>query len=170
MRRVISAVILFQMIQAYSYIDGPVEMTKVEDWHCPGLYCGRSLLNETHYTACGKCLRGWRVSNNTHSICHECSTEPKSQEWLFLAFHVVLVLVLHWIAIDMTAMRRKMTKAVLAVHIGATLEVGIAAIITLLVTNPTGHLKLHACRVNRLSDWYTYFHNPNPNYQKTLNW
>ena len=30
-------------------------------------------------------------------------------------------------------------------------------------------MHIHACRVQRLSDWYTYFHNPNPNYEKALN-
>ena len=92
------------MICAYSYIDGPVEKTKKNDWHCPGLYCGRSILNDTHYTSCGKCERGWRVFNITESICKKCTIKPKLQEWLFLAFHVVLVLVLHWIAIDMTGL------------------------------------------------------------------
>jgi hypothetical protein len=109
------------------------------------------------------------VSNNTHSICQECTQSPFMYEWLFLAFHVVLVLVLHWMAIDLTAKRRKLTQAVFAVHICATTEVVTAAAITLLVTHPVGTLDIYACRVDRLSDWYTYFHNPNPNYEKTLN-
>ena len=33
----------------------------------------------------------------------------------------------------------------------------------------TGTWSIYACRIERLSDWYTYFHNPNPNYEKTLN-
>ena len=32
-----------------------------------------------------------------------------------------------------------------------------------------GTWSIYACRIERLSDWYTYFHNPNPNYEKTLN-
>ena len=36
-------------------------------------------------------------------------------------------------------------------------------------SSPMGSFQLHACSVNRLSDWYTYFHNPNPNYEKTIN-
>ncbi len=90
---------------AYHYVDGPVEKSRVDDYHCPGLYCGRSEHNETHFSACGKCDRGWRVANNTHSICQECTENPTLHDWLFLAFHVVLVLILHWMAIDLTAMR-----------------------------------------------------------------
>jgi hypothetical protein len=32
-----------------------------------------------------------------------------------------------------------------------------------------GVLKLMACRVQRMSDFYTFFHNPNPNYEEKLN-
>jgi len=130
MRYICTALLFIQLTYGYSYVDGPIEKSaKPNRMNCPGAYCGRSGLNETHYSAC----------------------------------------VLHWIAIDLTAMRRKMTQAVLVVHIGATIEVALAAIITLLVTHPVGTMYLSTCRVNRLSDWYTYFHNPNPNYEKTLN-
>lgn len=158
-----------QICHAYEYVDGPVQKNRVEDFHCPGLYCGRSEFNDTHYSGCGKCERGWRVSNNTHSICQECKQNPTMYDWLFLAFHAVLVLVLHWMAIDLTAKRRYLTQAVLAVHICAAIEVVSAALITLLINHPVGSLELRACRVDRLSDWYTYFHNPNPNYERTLN-
>ena len=156
-------------ITSYHWVDGPVEKKSEKDWHCPGLYCGRSELNETHWSECGKCDRGWRVSNNTHSICKECSARPTIYDGLFLIFHVVLVLVLHWMAIDLTAKRQKLTQAVLTLHVCATGEVALAACVTLLLSEPVGTFYLHACRIKRLSDWYTYFHNPSPNYQRTLN-
>ena len=101
-------------------------------------------------TECGKCDRGWRVSDNVKSHCEQCEDPPKLQEWLFLAFHVVLVLVLHWIAIDVTAMRRKMTQAVLAVHVAAAIEVTVAAICTVLITHPVGKFEIHTCNVNQM--------------------
>ena len=151
----------------YHWVDGPVEKTKIEDLHCPGLYCGRSVINETHYGQCGKCERGWRVANNT--ICVQCSETPEVKDWLFLAFHALLVLVLHLMAIDLTAKRQRLTQAVLTLHVCAAIEVSLAAIVTLLLTQPLGSLTINSCRIERLSDWYTYFHNPNPNYEKTLN-
>lgn len=157
------------VVSAYDYEKGPVEKSKVERWRCPGLYCGRSEFNKTHYSGCGKCDRGWRVANNTHSICRECTETPPMYDWLFLAFHVVLVLVLHWMAVDLTAQRHKLDKTVLTLHLCAAVEVATAAILTILATQPVGQLSLTACRVNRLADWYTFFQNPTPNYEKTLN-
>ena len=29
-------------------------------------------------------------------------------------------------------------------------------------------MTLRSCRVDRVLDWYTYFQNPNPNYEETL--
>ncbi len=62
-----------------------------------------------------------------------------------------------------------MDKQILALHVCATAEVAIASCLTVLVAQPLGSLELRACRVTRLSDWYTFFHNPNPNYEKSLN-
>lgn len=175
------ALVLFGLMQestGYDWVDGPVKKSQVEDLHCPGLYCGRSEISDTTYSACGKCERGWRVykgnlnyvmSNQTSSICQECQEAPEIKDWLFLAFHVVLVACLHWMAIDLTAKRQKLTQAVLTLHACAAGEVVLAASITVLLTHPAGTWTIHSCRIERLSDWYTYFHNPNPNYEKTLN-
>lgn len=169
--------LLFGDTSAYKWVDGPVAKDRIEDLHCPGLYCGR-MEEDDQYSECGKCPRGWRVSksdwklsNNSvsHSICFECADSPLVYDWLFLTFHVVLVLVLHWMAIDLTAKRQKLTQAVLTLHLCAILEVAVAALLTLVLTHPVGQLDIHACRIDRLSDWYTYFHNPTPNYEKTLN-
>ena len=108
-------------------------------------------LSDTTYSACGKCERGWRVykgnlnyvmSNQTSSICQECQEAPEIKDWLFLAFHVVLVACLHWMAIDLTAKRQKLTQAVLTLHACAAGEVVLAASITVLLTHPAGILVL----------------------------
>ena len=72
-------------------------------------------------------------------------------------------------AIDMTAKRRKLTQAVLALHICAVGEVSLSACLTLLLSHPTGSFNIYSCRVKKLSDSYTYLLNPVPNYEKTLN-
>ena len=115
---------------SYSWVDGPVEKRRTKDLHCPGLYCGRTDVKDdpSLYSECGKCPRGSRVSNNTHSICTVCDENPTIYDWLFLAFHMVLVLVLHWMAIDLTAKRQKLTQAVLTLHVCAALEVTLASI------------------------------------------
>lgn len=96
--------------QAYEYHRGPVERHVRAP--CPGLYCGRRPLNETHVTGCGQCPRGWRVANNSHSLCEKCEDTPNLNEWLFMTFHGLFVLILHWMAIDFTTKRRNFTKEV----------------------------------------------------------
>ena len=82
------------------------------------------------------------MSNQTSSICQECQEAPEIKDWLFLAFHVVLVACLHWMAIDLTAKRQKLTQAVLTLHACAAGEVVLAASITVLLTHPAGILVL----------------------------
>ena len=120
-------------VETYSYenrIISKEEYDLLGPYPCPGLYCGRSLVNNSFYSECGKCDRGWRVSNNTHSICEKCTGTPIKNDWFFLAFHVILVIVLHWGFIDFSARRRSFTKEVLFLHTCAFIEVAIAAIIT----------------------------------------
>ena len=131
----------------YDWVDGPVEKSRELDLHCPGLFCGRTQINDTMYSACGKCERGWRVykgnlkhvmTNVTSSICQECREAPEIKDWLFLAFHVVLVACLHWMAIDLTAKRQKLTQAIMTLHACAAGEVVLAASVTVLLTHPAG--------------------------------
>ena len=124
---------LFVVTESYSYEDRIIpkeEYERLGPFPCPGLYCGRTLINDSYYTNCGKCDRGWRVGNNTHSICEECLGTPNKNDWFFLAFHVIFVLVLHWVAIDFSARRRSFTKEVLLLHTCAFFEVSVAAVIT----------------------------------------
>jgi hypothetical protein len=59
-------------------------------------------------------------------------------------------------------------KEVLVLHFSALFEVITAAVLTLLMSDPVGSLAVQSCQTERLSDWYTLLHNPNPNYDETL--
>jgi hypothetical protein len=59
-------------------------------------------------------------------------------------------------------------KEVLVLHFSALSEVITAAVLTLLMSNPMGSLAVQSCQTEKLSDWYTLLHNPNPNYEETL--
>ena len=130
---IISLCNLIKDAECYSYEDRIIpkkEYDELGPFPCPGLYCGRTLVNDSFYSKCGKCDRGWRVGDNTYSICKKCSETPTKNDWFFLAFHVIFVLVLHWVAIDFSARRRSFTKEVLLLHTCAFFEVAIAAIVT----------------------------------------
>ncbi|XP_015120209.1 JNK1/MAPK8-associated membrane protein [Diachasma alloeum] len=133
---------------------------------CPGLYCGRELLEDGNWTECGACPRGFRT--NESSICVPCEDAPMFYDWLYLGFMALLALVLHWFCIDMVAMRRNIPKEVIALHVSALVEIVGASLITLQVTEPIGSFGIQSCRIKRLSDWYTLLHNPSPNYESSL--
>lgn len=151
-------------ISASSHVTelGPVNKLS----RCPGLYCGRELLSNGSWSSCGACPRGYRT--NGSSACIECSDSPEFYDWLYLGFMALLALVLHWFSIDTAARRRSFCKEVLVLHISALLEIVTSAILTLLLSDPTGNLAVRSCRTQKLSDWYTLLHNPSPNYDKTL--
>ncbi len=153
---------------SYSYVRGPVPSSPEGRWPCPGDYCGRMPINSTMLGECGRCERGWRVHDNVRSECRLCADSPGLYDWLFLAFHALSVLVLHWTAVDVATRRRSLTPEVLALHACALAEVSAAAIFTLLLYDPVGSLSLRSCAVRRLSDWYSFLHNPTPNYEETL--
>lgn len=89
------------------------EMTAVFQNRCPGLYCGRILLdpisNEsaTSWSDCGACPRGFRVSaTNEFSQCLLCENNPLPYDWMYLGFMGCLPLILHWFFIDLAAKER----------------------------------------------------------------
>ncbi|KAK7794477.1 hypothetical protein R5R35_004700 [Gryllus longicercus] len=133
---------------------------------CPGLYCGRELLPDGSWGNCSACPRGFRA--NASSACVPCNDSPVFYDWLYLGFMVLLALILHWFFIDIVAMRRSFLKEVLCLHLSAVFEIVTAAFLTLLLSDPMGSLNLRSCHVEKLSDWYTLLHNPNPNYSETL--
>nr|CAD7573491.1 unnamed protein product [Timema californicum] len=59
-------------------------------------------------------------------------------------------------------------KEVFALHLSALVETAMAAVLTLLMSEPWGKLEVRSCRTQKLSDWYTLLHNPNPDYADTL--
>lgn len=130
------------------------------------MYCGRELLSNGSWSACGACPRGFRA--NASSACVPCDDTPLLYDWLYLGFMALLALVLHWFCIDMVAMRRNIPKEVVVLHLSALLEIVAASLITLQLTDPVGHFGIRSCKIKRLSDWYTLLHNPSPNYEETL--
>lgn len=68
---------------------------------CPGLYCGRTELDDGSWSDCGACPRGFRT--NASSYCIQCIDEPTLYDGLYLGFMVLLPMVLHWSFIDMVA-------------------------------------------------------------------
>ncbi|CAD7085171.1 unnamed protein product [Hermetia illucens] len=133
---------------------------------CPGLYCGRIALGNDTWSDCGACPRGFRV--NESSACIPCSESPSLYDWYYLGFMAILPLIMHWFFIDMAAKATSFTKEQIILHTSALLEVSISAVISLLIAEPMLSFTLHSCGVVRLSDWYTLFHNPSPNYEDTL--
>ena len=48
------------------------------------------------------------------------------------------------------------------------LESIVSVIFTLLLFDPVGSLSLESCGVERISDWYTMFYNPAPDYVHSI--
>ncbi|KAF6351470.1 JNK1/MAPK8 associated membrane protein [Rhinolophus ferrumequinum] len=135
---------------------------------CLGLYCGKTLLFKNGsteiYGECGVCPRGQRT--NAQKYCQPCTESPELYDWLYLGFMAMLPLVLHWFFIEWYS--GKKSSSALFQHITALLECSMAAIITLLVSDPVGVLYIRSCRVLMLSDWYTMLYNPSPDYVTTV--
>ncbi|XP_053613323.1 JNK1/MAPK8-associated membrane protein [Plodia interpunctella] len=132
---------------------------------CPGLFCGRTELEDGSWSDCGACPRGFRT--NASSYCTPCADEPSLYDWQYLGFMVLLPLVLHWFFIDVVA-AGKSKEGILIQHICAFVEVVTGTLAALLVLPPTGYIALHVCTPKALSDWYTLLHNPQPDYKETL--
>ena len=135
---------------------------------CPGQYCGREQQLDGNWSMCGACPRGFRKFNESFAECAPCQDSPIFYDWLYLGFMALLALVLHWGCIDTVAMRNKITKQVLALHLSALFEIVGASMLTLYLTDPVGSFTIKSCKARKLSDWYTLLHNPNPNYEETL--
>uniref|UniRef100_A0A9L0J590 JNK1/MAPK8 associated membrane protein n=1 Tax=Equus asinus TaxID=9793 RepID=A0A9L0J590_EQUAS len=135
---------------------------------CLGLYCGKTLLFKNGsteiYGECGVCPRGQRT--NAQKYCQPCTESPELYDWLYLGFMAMLPLVLHWFFIEWYS--GKKSSSALFQHITALFECSVAAIVTLLVSDPVGVLYIRSCRVLMLSDWYTMLYNPSPDYVTTV--
>lgn len=130
---------------------------------CPGAYCGRSLLENDTWSSCGVCPRGSRV--NESFACSPCRDELTTYSWLYLGFMTMLPLMMHCFFIDMDAKDRKFSRKQLILTASAFIEVALSAILATLFMEPMWELRLYACEVRKLTDWYTLFYNPSPNYE-----
>uniref|UniRef100_A0A1A8HCH0 Jnk1/mapk8-associated membrane protein n=1 Tax=Nothobranchius korthausae TaxID=1143690 RepID=A0A1A8HCH0_9TELE len=129
---------------------------------CPGLYCGRIMVNGSVEGECGVCPRGERA--NIQKVCERCTESPELYDWLYLGFMAMLPLVLHWFFIEWYSGK----KSALLQHLTAMLECSVSAVVTLLLTDPVGKFSIRSCQVQMLSDWYTMLYNPSPDYINTL--
>ncbi|XP_036036306.1 JNK1/MAPK8-associated membrane protein-like [Onychomys torridus] len=136
---------------------------------CFGLYCGKTLLFKNSsaeiYGECGACPRGQRT--NEEKYCQPCTESPELYDWLYLGFMAMLPLVSHWFCIEWDS-KKRCSGGVLFQQASALFECSMAAIVTLLVSNPPGTLSIYSCGVLMLSDWYTMLYNPSPDYITTL--
>uniref|UniRef100_A0A8C0HWZ6 JNK1/MAPK8 associated membrane protein n=2 Tax=Balaenoptera musculus TaxID=9771 RepID=A0A8C0HWZ6_BALMU len=134
---------------------------------CPGAAAGSAdpRTSPRKPTSCRwVCPRGQRT--NAQKYCQPCTESPELYDWLYLGFMAMLPLVLHWFFIEWYS--GKKSSSALFQHITALFECTMAAIITLLVSDPVGVLYIHSCRVLMLSDWYTMLYNPSPDYVTTV--
>ena len=130
---------------------------------CPGMYCGRDTLVNGSYSACGACPRGFQP--DIYTVCRRCESTPSFYDWFYLGFMCLLCLSLHWFAIDFTNKRKR---SLVLLHISALVECSISALLTVLLSDPVGTMNIRSCAIQRLSDWYTLFYNPSPDYIYTL--
>lgn len=49
--------------------------------------------------------------------------------------------------------------------LSAVLEIVISSLLTVLLMEPRWQFKLYSCRIQSLSDWYTFMYNPAPNFE-----
>lgn len=133
---------------------------------CPGYYCGRTLLNNGSWSACGACERGTR--RNSSSACSPCTDNPGAYDWLYLGFMMLAPLVLNLLSLDLAIKKHKLERRTWLLYLCVLLEVVASALITLLLTPPLGSLRVQSCRPRHLRDWYPLLHNPNPNYEGYL--
>lgn len=130
---------------------------------CPGLYCGRVQTENGILGPCGACPVGYRA--NEQRECVQCLSDPTYYDLLYLGFMLMLPLIMHFYFINHCC---KDLKEQLVVFGSATFEVLSSAVVTVLLMEPVGSFRLYTCGVKQLSDWYTLFYNPSPNYLSKL--
>nr|CAG4650406.1 EOG090X0BGA [Sida crystallina] len=137
---------------------------------CTRLYHNNTVIGDGNsslqWSACGSCPRGSRA--DVTWACSPCQDHPTKYDWMYLCFMSISGLLLQWYSIDSFSGDSSLSVKTLVVHVSALLETLLSAVITLIINEPVGSLNLKSCAVRQLSDWYTQFHNPQPNYQETL--
>lgn len=146
---------------------------------CPGIYCGRIIFDNDTVSDCMSCPSGTRsstsypgysqVEGKIQSLCIPCSLSFASNDWFYLGFMALVLLVMEWYIIDHSIRRRTLPFEVLIIHLSALFEISLAALLTLLAfSTPIGSFNLKSCGAYRISDWYTLFFNPSVNFKDTI--
>jgi hypothetical protein len=95
------------------------------------------------------------------SECVPCTDSLALQDWLYLLFMLILLLLIEWYIVDYCVKRRDLPFEVLVLHTSAAAETGIAAVLVLIImSDSNAWFSIRSCRVHRISDWYTLFYNP----------
>ena len=81
---------------------------------------------------------------------------------------VFILLIIEWYLTEQCLKRRQLTVDVLILHLVVLFEDILSLVITLLVVEPLGSFQINTCSPQRLSDFYTLFYNPSPDYKKTI--
>lgn len=96
-----------------------------------------------------------------YSDCSPCAEPLRQHDWLYLAFMCLLQLLCQYYLIDRSVNRLEITGDALLLHLSATLEVTLAAVLTLAVySRPFASFRIDSCGSHRLADWYTVLYNP----------
>lgn len=107
------------------------------------VFCGRSC------GQCASCQWGWSANpphppgNITQLTCQPCRNAFTVYDWLFVAFHVLCALLLHYQAIWRLSVTR--WRGVAAEYASATVEVIGGFLLTIIVFPPFGSVQINAC-------------------------
>ncbi|KAI2806056.1 hypothetical protein BLOT_005067 [Blomia tropicalis] len=130
------------------------------DTFCPGVYCGRIIVNGT-LSQCGGCPRAFR-SNSQH-ICVPCNEPLQLYDWIYLLFMVLVFVVIQCYFIDQSFKSNKLNFLSFSLYLATICESIIASIISTLPFNSGWDFNLRTCGVKSFADWYTLFFNPSIN-------
>lgn len=101
------------------------------------------------------------LSGTADSECIPCTDTLSLQDWLYLLFMLILLLLIQWYIVDYCVKRRNLPLEVLVLHLSAAAESLLAAFVVVVIMSDEDKLfTITSCRVVRMSDWYTVFWNP----------
>lgn len=81
---------------------------------------------------------------------------------------IFILVIIEWYLTEQCLKRRQLTFDVLALHLIVLIENVLSLLVTLLLVDPIGSLQINTCSPQRLSDFYTLFFNPSPDYKNTI--
>jgi len=134
-------------------------MNQPSNIFCPGRYCGRVLVNDT-LGECGGCIRGYKP--NEWHICTQCSEPLQLYDWIYLAFMIIIFIIIQCYFIDRSIKRNQFNFLTFCLYCTVGWECIVASVLSILLFNPNWDLNLKTCGVKSFFDWYTLFVNPSP--------